>query len=525
MKNLTARLVLLLMLALMVITGLADYVRLERERDRLVDQALTEQQVFAETLALAVRRNVRRGRTTEELQELLEDIRRRPGLVWAAIYDPRGATVAAAAGSGEAPAEGDGLIRQALASRTPASEMFMDGEGKVLRYIRPLRWPDGRTAAVEVRQSLIAVDREFRQAVREGIVARLVVLVFFVACIVAVTRWSVARPIRALIRGARAVGGGDLGQRIEIRGADEFSQLAEEFNRMAASLEEAHRALLAQAEQRLRLEREVQQAQKLVAVGILAAEVAHELGTPLNVISGRAEALARTVPADGPARRHLEVIQGQTDRIASIVRDLLDYARPRRPVLREQPLAPLLARVVDLLEGRSRAQGVRLVLELSPAPPAVQADPDQLQQVFINLLTNALDAAPAGSAVRLTEGPDPLLPAEDRHGVIRGKAEAPLAAVHVLDEGPGMTAEELDRAFQPFFSTKRRGQGTGLGLPIVEEIVRAHRGEVEILSVPARGTEVIVRIPVAGATPEPAAAGAPGPPPRPAGAPASEAAP
>jgi signal transduction histidine kinase len=116
--------------------------------------------------------------------------------------------------------------------------------------------------------------------------------------------------------------------------------------------------------------------------------------------------------------------------------------------------------------------------------------------VFINLLTNALDASPSGGTVRVTEGPEPVLPPDGRAAVVRGHAEPPVVSVHVLDEGPGVTDEELARIFQPFFSTKH-GHGTGLGLPIVEEIVRAHRGEVEMLSIAGRGTEVIVRLPVA----------------------------
>ena len=496
MKNLTARLVLLLMLVLLAITGLADYVRLSRERDRLAAVTMTDQRIFTDTLALAVRRNVSRGRTTEELQELLEDIRRRPGLVWAVIYDPRGRRVAGAAGSAEAPGQADRIVERALASRAPVSETFMEPGGTVLRSIRPLRWPDGGTAAVEVRQSLRSVDREFERAVRESVVSRVAVLGLFVLLMVVVTRWSVARPIAALIRGARAVQSGDLTQRIETRGTTELRQLADEFNRMAESLEEAQRALVAQSEERVRLEREVEQAQKLAAVGLLAAEVAHELGTPLNVISGRAEALSRSLPPDAPGRRHVELIQAQTERIARIVRDLLDHARPRRPELRVQALQPLLARVVDLVDARFRAKGVRIALDPTRPEAQVLADPDQLNQVFVNLLANALDAAAPGTVVRISGGPEPLLPAAGRHGVVRGKVEPPFVAVHVLDEGPGLTEDEMSRVFQPFFSTKRRGQGTGLGLPIVEEIVRAHRGEVEILSVPGAGTEVVVRLPV-----------------------------
>jgi signal transduction histidine kinase len=160
---------------------------------------------------------------------------------------------------------------------------------------------------------------------------------------------------------------------------------------------------------------------------------------------------------------------------------------------------PLLGRAASLLMERSRRREVRVLLELPTGLPAVQADPEQLQQLFLNLLQNALDASPPGTAVRLSAGDDPLLPAEDRGSMRRGKVEGESLAVHFLDQGRGMTTEQLDRIFEPFFSTKADGKGTGLGMPIVEEIVRAHRGEVEMLSIPGRGTEAIVRLPLAAA--------------------------
>jgi signal transduction histidine kinase len=266
---------------------------------------------------------------------------------------------------------------------------------------------------------------------------------------------------------------------------------------MSEGLQRANAALLQESEARLRLEGEVHQAQKLAEVGMLAAEVAHEVGTPLNVVSGRAEALSRHIPHDHPGRRHIDVILSQTERITRIIRALLDYTRPRRPPLREQFLPPLLARVVDLLLGRSRDRGVRIVLELPVWLPPVLGDVDQLQQLFLNLLVNAVDASAPGAVVRVTSSGPSALPESDRVRATRGVADQPNVEVRVIDEGGGLTAEQLTHAFEPFFSTKKQGQGTGLGLPIVEEIVRAHRGEVEMLSVVGRGTEVIVRLPLA----------------------------
>ncbi len=503
MKHLTTRLVILLMLALMTISGAYDYIRLVHERERLVEQTQKDLRIFAETLALAVSRNVRRGRTTDELGELLDDILARPGLIGVAIFDPDGRVIASNVAPGSPPLKTDEAVWETLGTRGATSSLVTAGSMQVLRYTQPFRWPGGQAGALDIRQSLEGVQREFRREIRERILARLAVLVAFVLSLVALTRWSIARPIRALIQGAGAVGRGDLAQRIELGRRDEIGQLAEEFNRMAANLRTARQEILRQSEERLRLEQEVQQAQKLAAVGMLAAEVAHEIGTPLNVITGRAEVLERTLPPAHPERRHLDVILNQAERISGIIRALLDYTRPRRPAFREVSPLPILARVSDLLLGRCRTQGVHILLDLPPDLPPVLGDADQLQQLFLNLLRNALDASPPGGTIRVSAGPDPVLPAEGRAGVLRGKAEAPCLALRIVDGGNGMSGEQLDQVFQPFFSTKRGGQGTGLGLPIAEEIVRAHRGEIEMLSIPGRGTEAVVRLPLARAAPAP----------------------
>ena len=497
MKHLTTRLVILLMLALMVITGVYDYTRLSQVHERLVAQTQEDERIFAETLALAVRQNVRRGRTTEELQELLEDILARPGLVAVVIYDPEGKAIAERLAPRYAVPVSDEALQQSLIRREPFWSVMETGQGRILRYIQPFRWPGGRSAAIEVRQTLVEVEQEFRRSVRDSIASRLMVLILFVLSVVALTRWSIARPIRALMAGAQAVGRGDLKQRIEVTRRDEIGQLAEEFNRMAEKLRAAHDELLRQIEERVRLEQEVQQGQKMAAVGMLAAEVAHEIGTPLNVISGRAEVLGQVVPPDHAERRHLDVIIKQTERISEIIRALLDYTRPRRPQLRSEMPLPVIARVADLLLDRSKRRGVRIVLDLPTDLPPVMVDPDQLQQLFINLMLNALDASPAGGTVLITSGAEPLLSAEGSAGIVRGKVSGPFLALHIVDSGDGLTAEQLDHIFEPFFSTKSQGHGTGLGLPIVEEIVRAHRGDIEIRSLPGRGTEAIVRLPLA----------------------------
>jgi len=497
LRNMTTRLVILLMLTLMIITGVNDYLRLVRERERLLLKARQDERIFAETLALAVSRNIRSGRTTAEVKELLNDILARPSLVSVTIYDPEGQVVAQTVLPGFPVPAADGLVRDSLKQREAVSALVDTASERFLRYIQPFPWPGRRTAALEVQQTIGGMEEEFQRAVRENVLSRLVVLALFVLSITAITRWSIARPVQALIAGAQAVGRGNLSQRIEVRRWDEIGQLAEEFNRMAESLQAANQELLNQAEERLRLEQEAQQAQKLAAVGMLAAEVAHEIGTPLNVISGRAEVLERVVRHDHPERRHLDVILSQTDRIKRIIRALLDYTRPRRPNLRAESVLPIIGRAATLVMERSQRRSVRIHLDLPVGLPEVRADADQLQQLFLNLLQNALDASSAGATIRVTTNGGPILPAEGRAGILRGKVADPSLAIHIIDVGKGMTTEQLEQAFEPFFSTKGKAHGTGLGLGIAEDIIRAHRGEIEMLSIPDKGTEVIVRLPLA----------------------------
>lgn len=496
MRNLTTRLVVLVMLALLGITGLLDYLRLARDRERLLEETRRDVRVFAETLALAVSRNVRWGRTSGELRELLEDILARPGLVGVTIVDPDGHVAARTAAEGAVASGGDELVGRVLSERRPAVALG-PGREALLRHVQPVRWPGGRTGAIEVRHTLAAADAAFWDEVRDRVLWRLVVLVAFLLSVAALTRWSIARPIQALIRGAEALGRGDLGLRLPVRRRDELGRLAHAFNRMAEDLEAARRQLVRQADERLRLEQDVQQAQKLAAIGRLATELAHEIGTPLNVIAGRAEGLDRTLAPDHPGRRHLQVIHAQADRIGEVVRSLLEYSRPRRPVFAREPVAPVVARAAELLIDRYRAKDVRVRLDLPPGLPPIRGDAGQLRQVFLNLLLNALEAAPRGSTVRVTAGPEPVLAGEERVAISRGAAPPEALAVRIVDAGPGIPAERLPSIFQPFFSTKRHDQGTGLGLPVVEDILRAHQGAIEVATVPGRGSEVTVWLPLA----------------------------
>ncbi|HEX7550696.1 MAG TPA: ATP-binding protein, partial [Candidatus Methylomirabilis sp.] len=258
------------------------------------------------------------------------------------------------------------------------------------------------------------------------------------------------------------------------------------------------RELIEQGQARLELERQLQQGQKLAAVGRLASEVAHEVGTPLNIISGRAESIRKGLPADHPAERHVATILRQTERITGSLRELLDYTRPRQPAVRPHPVCPLLNRLVELLEPLAQRRGVELKMRVAAGLLPIRADADLFQQALMNLVTNALDATPPGGRVQLVagvdSGPGPGA-AEARPSVRRGVSPDPCVTILVEDAGGGIPAQRLERIFEPFFSTKAPGRGTGLGLSIVEDIVRAHGGAIEIASAEGRGTTVLLHWP------------------------------
>ncbi|HSP81204.1 MAG TPA: ATP-binding protein, partial [Myxococcaceae bacterium] len=226
------------------------------------------------------------------------------------------------------------------------------------------------------------------------------------------------------------------------------------------------------------LESQLLRAEKLATVGILAAGIAHELGTPLGVIRGRAEYVLGKLGAEHPQARGVQVIIDQIDRVSRTIRQLLDFSRVQPAPVRAVSLGTLLETVRELLHGESERRRVKVRVEVPEGLPQVAADPDQLQQVVLNLTLNACDASGPGGTVRLTaEAESPGTP-----GAWSG------VRVMVCDDGCGIPPESLNRVFDPFFTTKKRGQGTGLGLTVVAQIVRNHGGRLELESEPGRGT-------------------------------------
>ena len=230
--------------------------------------------------------------------------------------------------------------------------------------------------------------------------------------------------------------------------------------------------------------------EKLVALGTLAAGVAHEIRNPLTAIKARLYTLRRAAVSP-EALDDIQAVTGEIDRLENIVRNVLGYARPGDPALAEVDLATLLREFGALVEPELKASHVRLDIEVA-GPLTVRVDPSQLRQAVFNLVRNAQESF-AGKPGRI------VLAATREISALRGRSGA-VAVVSVLDNGPGIPAEIQPRLFDPFFTTK--SAGTGLGLSIVARFVEAHGGEIVFQTAPGVGTRFSLRLPVNGKNPD-----------------------
>ncbi|MEJ2187258.1 MAG: HAMP domain-containing sensor histidine kinase [Gemmatimonadota bacterium] len=280
---------------------------------------------------------------------------------------------------------------------------------------------------------------------------------------------AVLGPLNRFMQYVARIGGGDY---TPIRPArkyrDEFSSLALGFNQMLGEIVSRQDQLV--------------QSGKMAAVGTLTSGIAHELNNPLNNIGLTVEALTDDFDAytDEQKRRMLEQAYTQVERASTTVRNLLDFTRKDRSAFTTFDVADAVASALRLVSNEAMLAGVECRTSLDAALPAIQGNPHDLQQVFLNLLLNAIQAMPGGGEMRIT-----------------GSVEGDAVRIDVEDEGVGIAVEHLEKIFDPFFTTKGVGEGTGLGLSVSHSIVEKHGGRIQVESTPGKGTTFSVYLPVA----------------------------
>ncbi|HSE59710.1 MAG TPA: ATP-binding protein [Nitrospiraceae bacterium] len=238
-------------------------------------------------------------------------------------------------------------------------------------------------------------------------------------------------------------------------------------------------------------------AERLAAVGQLVASVAHEVGTPLHSIAWHVRALREEAAVTPDMAKRLDTVESQINRVVLIIQDLLSTTRQRKPNPAWTPALQLLHSVAALMEPTYVTKGVKLAVTCRPESLVLWADPEQMQQVLVNLLSNALAATPSGGEVLLSAEQQAVEPDEaEEWQRIREAVPGSVAVLSVHDNGCGMPPEHVRQTVEPFFTTKEIGKGSGLGLFLSREIVKAHGGKLSIHSEVGKGTKVLIALPM-----------------------------
>lgn len=475
--SIATRLWLAIVVSIAVVLGIGAFLRVRVEQDLLMEATLKDRRFFGlalKTVLSAARDPAERARALvndEELKRSHIDV----------SVDPEGREPAWLAHAPQSD-------RAAFARH----EVVVRNDGRRIRTVVPVIRPDlGIRAVVELDEPLDVHRAVERLALISALLQAATLMALAGAASWVLVRRLLGRPLGELARYARRIGAGELDARTEVARSDEVGILATEMNAMAEQLSSARHALNDAATERLALQEALRHNDRLRTVGQLAASLAHELGTPLNTVLGHARLIEKRVMAEDPIAHSAKMIAEQAQRMADLIRQLLDFGRRQTGSMVLQEVAPIVEKCWHLLEPLARKAGVELEFEVEGTTTARVVE-GQMLQVFSNLLMNAMQAMKQGGVVRVRLATITTEPPSD----VASEGER-FVHVEIRDTGVGIAPEDLGHVFEPFFTRKDAGEGTGLGLPVAEGIVRSHRGWMNIESAVGRGTTVHVYLPAA----------------------------
>jgi signal transduction histidine kinase len=479
--RIATRIFLYLFTLIAVASAALGYVSIQDERDHLLSGLRSEARLMARSLTTMLR-FYHPGDPSVDLDKILSDISPRewtpPPML--RFYDREGAPVGVAcAHCNPLPLPQKRIDLQAL-TEEGLEEFFESGVEQFFSIVVPVSGPgDTRQGALEVVLPLQQINQTLAGTTRRFLFFTVALAVGLGALIILIARWNITQPMQRLIDAARQLGAGDLSSRVEPSGVVELDRLTDELNRMAEQLEEQNSKRDRFYQEKLQLEKGLRHAEKLVSIGQLSSGLAHEIGTPLNVISGRAEHLLSKLGQDDPSRKSLTTIVQQSENITTLIERLLAFSRKG-----EQAFAPLslqrpIKEAFSLCMLRSKRSRDEITLSLNLAEDQMIGDVDALQHLFVNLMLNSFQAIEGAGTIRISV-------AEQDQNRLRIVYE---------DSGPGIPEEQRSRIFDPFFTTKQVGEGTGLGLFIVANIIEEHDGEIRVEAPLDCGVRFVITLP------------------------------
>ncbi len=375
---------------------------------------------------------------------------------------------------------------------------LMEHEDGALHYAIPLRAASERgvvvTGMLELSRPTGRLDEEARADALRAVLWVLVIAGATTTAVFLLTRSLMTQPMAKLLRGIDEVAKGDLSHVLLSERDDEIGAVATRFNDMTFSLRESRAETQRHHEAKSSLEQRLSHTEKLATIGQIAAEIAHEVGTPLNVIAGRARATQKKAGDPEAVHKNSEIIAEQAARITRIIQRLLDFARRRvgPPGHTSVNLNAVTLTTMELLAGQFAVAKVKTRLVRAEGLPPVSGDGDRLQQVLLNLLLTSIQAMPEGGALTVETSA-----ARRQRPGLELAPEQTFVCVEVSDSGPGIPEERRDKIFEPFYTSKDGQGGTGLGLAVCAGIVKEHDGWIEVGDAPGGGACFRVFLPAA----------------------------
>lgn len=478
----TAKLVITFLVSMLIVTFISTWLEIKRESrefHRLVDeQSRLMGQFFERTI-----NRTWEAEGHEGVLKLLNNIQpkqREVRISWVWFDAPSGP---------HKPMASSGDVQSVLFEKTP-SVIVQSIEQRFICDYWPVDVPGPREGGLQFVKPIKALMEVKNDVIEEMIAFVSSMLLVGGIVIAAVGVRFVGRPLNQLIEHTGQIAAGDLDSRVELKSNDELSQLGESFNAMCDKLKASRARLEEETAARLAATEQLRHDDRLKTVGRLASGVAHELGTPLNVVSGRAQLIAGGRLSEQEVVTSAKTIQHEANRMTTIIRHLLDFARRRTPHRSSVDVRSVVDQTTKLLGSLAKKHDVTISVRTDDSPCVASIDTGQMEQVLSNLIVNAIHAMPDGGAVEVDVN-------RRRSSRTNGGDEPKeYVCVDIRDNGIGISPDDLPHLFEPFFTTKSIGQGTGLGLAISYGIMQEHGGFIDVQSRPGEGSCFSIFLPI-----------------------------
>lgn len=477
-NSVTAKIIISVAITISIVIGLFTYLIVGIQTNELMNRAKCNGIFISHLIYQHISEAMLRG-GREEVQEFFSNISKSKDVLRVFVFDKGGKIIF----SSEKNEIGERAnFHRRLFGRGGNQSNFEVGEGhKTFSIVTPVQnKPECRRChgkerhilgALGIDVSLIPAEREIASNRNWIIVFAFIVLLLVSAVISLLVVVLVKRPIRSLMGTMTEVERGNLKARVSIKGEDELGRLGRSFNSMITRLEQA------KAELQRHHERQMQQAEKMATIGELASGIAHEIKNPLAGIGAAIQVLSEEFNLRTIHREVVDEIMQQLERLNKTTKDLLSFARLAEPRFLMGDLNEVIDKASFFIRKQAEEWDVRIREELKVDIPRILLDPEQMQQVFLNIMLNAIQAMPEGGEL-----------------YIRTWQEKDTVEVAFKDTGKGIPKEQFRKIFSPFFTT--RHQGTGLGLSICRNIVEKHGGHIKVESEPGKGTRFTVTLPL-----------------------------